>query len=179
MMPRFFFAIGGQSIREVPGTSRKFIVEPAVRNDDGSKETTVSTTVQINTTANPAFLSLDGADVVAGTFSCAGTVSVGDVVYISANDTVDKALATFASGKYKAVGVVSSKPTATTCKVASVGEVPIAGLTAGSIYYLSTTVAGAVTSTASSTSGDVVKNIGVAKDANTLVVQVTTDYTIL
>jgi hypothetical protein len=110
-------------------------------------------------------------------FDCPGTVAVGDVVYLSAADTVDKASAT--DDTKPAIGVVVSKPTATTAVVRWGGTASVfAGLTPGATYYLST-VAGTITDTAPSGSGNIVQRLGFAKNATTLFIQIDRDFTVL
>lgn len=106
-------------------------------------------------------------DSVGGEYTCASGVAVGDIVYVSAADTVALADAND-TGKVPAIGVVVYKKTssATTCKVAFIGEVDcLTGLTAGATYYLSNT-AGAKTTTAPTPNA---QPIGVAKNETTLV----------
>lgn len=105
-------------------------------------------------------------DSVAGTFTCAADIAVGDAVYISAASTVALADAND-SGKRPALGIVVYKKTstATSCKVAFIGEVTLSGLTAGATYYLSNT-AGQLTATAPTPNA---QPVGVAKSTTTLV----------
>jgi hypothetical protein len=85
-----------------------------------------------------------------------------DLVYITGNNTVDKANAT-SIATVPAIGFVTLKPTTTSCLLTYYGEVAgFAGLIPGAIYYLSTTV-GLMTTTAPSASGDVVQKVGVAR----------------
>lgn len=113
----------------------------------------------------------------AGNYACPTTVAVGEAVYLSAADTVDKADAT--DNTKIAIGVVTSKPTTTSAVVALFGEAPVfSGLTPGATYYLATTP-GAVTAVPPSASGNVVQPVGFARNATTLVIQVDRNYTVL
>jgi len=81
-----------------------------------------------------------------GTYTCIAGDAVGDVVYISAANTVALADANDAA-KRPAIGIITAKASATSCTVQFFGEVTgLAGLTAGAAYYLSET-AGDMTAT--------------------------------
>lgn len=115
-----------------------------------------------------------GADE--GTFSCLAGVAVRDVVYVSAANTVAKAQAN-AAGTMPAIGFVSAKPNATTATVRFSGELDgFAGLTPNATYYVSASSAGSITATAPSTHAvDFQQAVGVAKDADTLLIDVDRD----
>lgn len=119
-----------------------------------------------------------GTAAVQGTYTCPVTVVVRDAVYLSAADTVDQADADDAS-KQPLIGIVDSKPGATTAIVTYYGEVSgFVGLTPGDTYYLSTTP-GQITNVAPSNPGDIVQRIGFAKSATVLMVMVDRDWTVL
>lgn len=99
-----------------------------------------------------------------GTYTCLSGDAVGDWVYISAASTVAKADADD-TAKLPVIGVIVSKPTATSCVVQTTGQVTLSGLTEGSIYYLSGT-AGAITATPVT---DHAVPVGVAKSTTVLV----------
>lgn len=106
-------------------------------------------------------------DSVGGEYTCAAEIAVGDVVYISAANTVALADAND-SAKRPAIGIVVYKKAsdATTCKVAFIGEVSgLTGLTPGALYYLSNT-AGDLTATAPSPTA---LPVGIAKSTTVLV----------
>jgi len=96
-------------------------------------------------------------------------LSARDVLYISAADSVSKALADNTSKSY-AIGLAKqSVADAATVQVMSEGLVDgFSGLTAGDRYYLSDSAAGAVTSTVPSGSGKTIVQIGYAKSATSL-----------
>jgi hypothetical protein len=99
--------------------------------------------------AAPPSTSAQGVDT---DYSFAVGVVVGDAVYLSAANTVDKADAT--DGTKPCIGIVRAivGPVAT---VRHQGKVTgFVGLTTGALYYLATT-AGAITSTAPSTVGNI------------------------
>lgn len=106
------------------------------------------------------------AQAADGTFTCLSGDAVGDWVYVSAASTVAKADADDAA-KIPAVGVITSKPTTTSCVVRFCGEFTTTGLTAGALYYLSAT-AGAITATPPS--GKAAAPVGVAKSTTVLVI---------
>lgn len=109
-------------------------------------------------------------------FNCPATVAVGDVVYIlkppGAADTVDKAFAAAPPARTEeGIGVVISKPTATTCRVLAEGGANVfAGLVHGNVYYLSTTIPGGISNVPPSVSGEMMQEIGIATSATRLYV---------
>lgn len=108
--------------------------------------------------------------MVPGLYSCNALVNVSDAVYVSAANTVARAKADQAT-TLPAVGIVISKPSATSCMVVYGGEVDVfSGLVAGSTYYVSVTTVGAITANPGGVPGQYQQRIGVAKDGNTLVV---------
>jgi len=111
-------------------------------------------------------------EVLETEWNCPATVAVRDVVYQTGASSVDKAKADSTS-TMPAVGVVISKPTATTCIINRSGEIGgFAGaLTADLYYYVDPSTAGAITNTPPNTSGNVVQQVGYAKTTSILVVQ--------
>ena len=109
-------------------------------------------------------------EVLETEWTCPATVTLRDVVYQTGTGSVDKAQAN-ATTTMPALGVVRAKPTSTTCIIARSGEVPGYTLTADNYYYASSTTAGGITLTPPSTSGDVIQQIGYAKTATDLVVE--------
>jgi len=108
-------------------------------------------------------------DVFSSVFSCSSGLAVGDIVYLSASDTVAKADGTDA-GKMPALGIIVNKPTTTTCILQYGGELTTSGLTAGLTYYVSAT--GSLTSNTAGLA--VIQALGVAKDSTTLIMDVPT-----
>jgi hypothetical protein len=101
--------------------------------------------------------------IIALTNGDSGAHAIGDVVYISAADTVKKAKAD-ASGTTNAFALATGA-----ISNGAVGSYQsdgilagLSGLTAGSVYYLSDATAGATTVTAPSTTGHYVVRIGIA-----------------
>jgi len=95
------------------------------------------------------------------TYTCIAGDAVGDPVYLSADDTVAKALAT-TQAKARVVGFIRSKPTTTSCLLEHFRYVAgLAGLVAGQDLFLSD--AGA----AAGTPGTIRVVIGVALTAST------------
>lgn len=115
-------------------------------------------------TWNDQFVLLSGKP-----YTCPSAVSVGDAVFISGSDAVDRADAS-SNSTSPAFAIVRAKPTATTCLIQSSGEVDaFGGLTAGATYYLSDSTPGGITLTAP-TSGSFQQALGFARNATTLVV---------
>ena len=72
-----------------------------------------------------------------GIYTCASSLAVGQVVYLSAPSTVGLANATDATKL--AIGIALSKSSSTQCVIQYEGEMAIfTGLTTGAIYYLNT-----------------------------------------
>ena len=101
-----------------------------------------------------------------GTYTCLSGDSVGDWVYISAASTVASADAD-GSSTFPTVGVITSKPTTTSAVVRHMGEWTTSGLTAGAIYYLSTT---AKQITATPPSAPYAMPVGIAKSTAVLLI---------
>jgi hypothetical protein len=110
-----------------------------------------------------------GASGVDAIYTCAPSVGVGKAVYLSGSNTVALANATDQT-KGLAIGIVTAKPTTTSCVVRSYGQVSVAGLAAGATYYLDTTD-GLLTATPPTGVNDVVQPIGIAVTASVLLVQ--------
>jgi hypothetical protein len=110
-------------------------------------------------------------EVLENLWTCASVVVVRNVVYQSGSGACTQARAD-AVATMPAIGLCISKPTATTCIIARSGEVDgFAGLTPDSLYYVSDTLAGGITATAPSGSGNVVQKVGYAKSSSILVVE--------
>lgn len=111
-----------------------------------------------------------------------GAVTIGNVVYIAADDDIEAARAN-AAATSKAVGLLVQLATeipGTTVgaagdrgTVCNLGHVYCKGwgLTPGAIYYVSSSSAGAITATAPSGAGTWTAVVGYAIDADTLFVQ--------
>jgi len=111
-----------------------------------------------------------GGGNVIGTYT--GTaVIVGNAVYVSTSDTVNKSNATGAIGRVPTIGICIEKPDVDTAKVQLAGEISgvLSGLTPGATYFLDR-VSGQITNNISShTTGDTLQIIGVAKSTTVLV----------
>jgi len=105
------------------------------------------------------------------TFSCPGTVSVNDLVYVSGANTVDRANGAAGSPNNPAIGFVVSKPTATTCVVQFSGLLPnvFVGLVPGTIYYMGLTPGVIVPAGTVFPGGSTIQQVGIAKNTTTLI----------
>jgi hypothetical protein len=113
---------------------------------------------------------------VTGSFNCISGIAVGDLVRVSASNTAHYASRS-GTNRGRAMGLVTEKPTSTTCTVQFVGELAhFTGLTAGSDYYLG--VDGAISSSSSTTTGELHQWVGVAKNTTTLVFAPTAPVTL-
>ena len=110
-------------------------------------------------------------EVLETEWNCPASVVVKDVVYQTGASSVDKARADSVL-TMPTIGVVISKPTATTCIINRSGEISGFGiLIADLYYYVDPSTAGTITSTPPNTSGHVVQQVGYAKTPNILVVE--------
>jgi hypothetical protein len=111
-------------------------------------------------------------------YVCPVGVAVGEAVFLDSADAVDQAASTVVSDR-PCIGIVRSKPTPTSCVVQYSGELSVfGGLTPAATYYLSST-AGTITATPPSASGEIVQEVGWARNATTLVIGITRDFTLL
>lgn len=170
----------------LPSTSSEFIPQPAnaqigdllVYNGTAWVLLAVGNAGDVLTSNGPGFLPTyqpgggggGGETSNVATYSCAPIVAVGDVVYLSASNTVAKASA---STSFAAIGVVQSKPDPNTADVVLSGQtLAIFGLlVAGTEYFLSTT-AGALTTVPPISGGTFVQKIGTAQSTTQLVVNI-------
>jgi hypothetical protein len=144
--------------------------------DDSFSTWLVNNGVSSNTTAGGGGIAVVSGSV--GTYDCNTSISVGDVVYLSAPNFIDKADADNIN-KQPLIGVVDSKPSAIQAIIKYSGEITgFSGLITGSTYYLSETP-GQFTTIAPSDPGAIVQKIGFAKSSTTLVVLIDRDYTII
>ena len=105
--------------------------------------------------------------------SCDVSVSIGDAVYVSASDTVDKASAEVGVGQTEdAMGIVVEKPTTTTARIIAAGVTPdiYAGLTPKATYYVSDTTPGAITDVPPTATGAKLQEVGIALSSTKLLV---------
>jgi len=93
---------------------------------------------------------------------------------ITGGDNTLYAVTCDSSVNSKVVGIVSTKPTSTTCDIITTGPTGtiLAGLTPDTTYFLSASTAGALTSTVPSSTGDIVLQIGNATSSNSLIIQI-------
>jgi hypothetical protein len=103
-------------------------------------------------------------------YTCSALVSVGDWVYPTGPNSVDRAQADNIATS-RPIGFVASKMTPTTCLVAVAGQAPGSGLTPSSEVFLSDSVPGGVTSTAPTTPGNYIVPLGVADSTTTFVIK--------
>lgn len=120
-----------------------------------------------------------GSGVSTTPYACPAGVAVGDVVYLTGSDAVDKA-SSASVATVPAIGFVAAKPTPTTCVVRYHDEQSgFLGLTPGATYYVSPTTAGAITAVAPGLLGQVIQRVGFARNPTTMVVFVDRDFDVL
>lgn len=125
-----------------------------------------------------------GGDVIVLTNNNAGTLAPGTTVYTVANDAVDKAKAD-AVGTTKMIGLAAASISAAASGPILVSGIitlttgqwdaafgTTGGLTKDVVYYLSATTAGLGTSTAPTTVGQYVVEIGIAISTTELMVRI-------
>ena len=104
-------------------------------------------------------------------FTCDSGVALRDAVYVDSGGVIQKASADTVATT-PCVGIVSVKPTPTTCIIEHTGVVDgFSGLTPNNLLYLAAT-AGGVTHTAPSGSADVIQRLGLAMTASRMLVSV-------
>lgn len=109
-------------------------------------------------------------------FTAASITAVGEVVYISAANTVDLADVSTAGAASRVIGMAGTAAAAAApINVCSDGVVSgLSGLIAGSRYFADPSTAGAITTTVPTGSGNKIIQIGYAKSATEMQLQV--DY---
>lgn len=113
-------------------------------------------------------LGTGASDRTIGTFDCASSISVGQLVQVDSVSNLAVLASNSGAAIGPAVGVVMSKPTTVTCVVRFTGECDVfAGLTAGAVYYLG--LNGVVTATPLEGPSTIHQRVGVAKNTTTLV----------
>lgn len=111
----------------------------------------------------------------AGIYNCDVSVNIGDVVYLSSPDLIDKADADDIL-KQPLIGIVQSKNSLIEAIVLYTGELTgFVGLIPGSTYFLSK-ISGQFTTDPPLDEGAIVQKVGFAKNSTTLVVLIDRDY---
>lgn len=110
---------------------------------------------------------------VQNTYTAAATIAARDVVYISAADSVSPADADAVATSY-AIGLAVASASATNPVTIQENGIMsgFSSLTSGARYYLSSGTAGTITSTIPSGSGHTVVQVGYAKSATALQIQI-------
>jgi hypothetical protein len=107
--------------------------------------------------------------ISAASYTCPSGATVGAFVYLASADTVALALADAAS-TMPAICAIASKSDSTHCLVQYGGDLGGYSLTADSTYYISTTVAGAITAVAPTTG--VLQAVGTSRNTGTLTISI-------
>lgn len=122
-----------------------------------------------NGTAWDNLSTVDEAQKVVNPYTAEVAIAARDVVYISSADNVSPALGDNTSKSYVIGLAKAAALAAASVEVQSEGVMTgFSGLTAGSRYYLSDSVAGAITTTVPSGSGKTIVQMGYAKSASAL-----------
>ena len=100
------------------------------------------------------------SDLVLESVTCDSSVAVGDIVRFDGSEFIKAQADSFANSR--AVGVCESKDSATVCDVRIAGETGsiFTGLDPNNDYFLSSSVAGEVSTTFPTSSGEVIVFIG-------------------
>lgn len=106
--------------------------------------------------------------------TCDASVAVGNLVRLNGT-IISNALANNFTNS-KVIGICISKSAATTCNVQVTGFTSdiYVGLTANTLYFLSDSTPGAITTTPPTASGTVVQSIGKPKSSTSMVINITT-----
>lgn len=100
------------------------------------------------------------------TYSCDSSVTVGKLVYLSNDGSLQLANNTDLVNK-QVYGVVKLKASSTTAKIKRFGELSgYSGISVGSLYYLS--IDGNITVTCPTTSGTYINAVGIGKNSSTV-----------
>lgn len=117
--------------------------------------------------------SVSVANSVENSYTASGAIAARDVVYISAADSLSKAKAD-AAGTAQAVGFaqVGASDTAPVLLRSEGIITGFSGLTAGARYYLSGSTAGAITASVPNSSGNTIVQVGYARSATAVQIQI-------
>ena len=111
-------------------------------------------------------------DVVETTlYNCSVSVQLLDAVFIDAADSVDRANSSSIS-TMPVIGIVTEKPTSTTCKVQRNGAIAgFSGLTVKEAVFVDTSDGG-ISTTIPIASNAIKQKIGIAKDTNEIQLEI-------
>lgn len=153
-----YMAVGGAT-----GTTQASTVDTSAGAGDSGKIPSLDSAGKLDSTFMPTGF---GTDTL--TLTAAETLAAGNVVYVSAANTVSKADAN--SATKAAVGFVLSSISSSATGTVYFGSgfiTGLSGLTAGALYYLSGT-AGGITTTAPTGTGKIQQQVGFAVNTTTL-----------
>jgi hypothetical protein len=150
----------------IPASMRKFGMIVFVQANGFAYKLNADLTTYIQTGADSVLSNTD--------YACAPTVAIGDIIYLSGVDTIAKASA-FSLATMPSIGLVYAKPTTTSAVVIYEGELSVfTGLIPGTRYYASV-VAGQIVPPGDvnfpSVTGNVLQDIGLARNSTTLVIE--------
>lgn len=105
--------------------------------------------------------------------TCDATVAVGNIVRLNGSTVVNALANNFTNSKV--IGICTAKADATTCNVQVTGFTDdiFGGLTANTLYFLSDTVPGGITTVPPTASGSIVQQIGRPRSTTSLVINIT------
>ena len=114
------------------------------------------------------------AERVCSSYTATSTFAIGEVAYIDGSDSVDLADVSSVGAASRVIGIAGTAATATNpVDICSAGVVPgLSGLTAGSRYFADPSTPGALTTTVPVGSGNVIVQVGIAKSATELQLQI-------
>lgn len=125
---------------------------------------------------SPTVVVVNNSGTPGTVWSCSGDVEIGDLVFGSAADTLDRTDASD-QDKMPGIGFVFAKPTSTTCLMSNVGELSgFTGLTPNALYYASATPGKIQIS--SDPAPSTIQMVGRAKNATTLTIMIGSGLTI-
>ena len=102
--------------------------------------------------------------------ACVASVAVGNVVRLSGTTVINALADSFTNSK--AIGICVSKSSSTVCNVQVTGFTAdiFGGLSANTLYFLSDSTPGSITTTPPTASGAVVLQVGTPKSATSIVI---------
>lgn len=112
-------------------------------------------------------------------YACGVSVQVNEVVYINASGVLMRAKAD-SKTTMPAIGIVTEKPSSTTCRIALFKKITTVGGTNREKLFVSTSSAGQITNVAPSSASHVWQRVGFGLGTTEQVIQIdSTNYVIL
>lgn len=160
-------------LKQILGVFTEFTtIQTSAGAADADKIVSLDNNGRFDISVMPAGVTIETKGIV-----CSENLNAGDFVNVFLNGAVAnarKADASAANTGKKAVGYVLQAFTAGQTAIVYYGNInsSVSGLTIGAEYYLSSSVAGAITTTPPSTAGFCIQRLGVAVSATELLTEI-------